>query len=233
MSAARSFVDRVFLTSTTVAKVAVLAEGFHLLELEGEALSKGGQPGDKLQIHTSGLATMRTYTPFAWDVPRGRMQICAFTHGDGSGARWVRALRDGDPCSFFGPRGSLAFAKMKASGPIVLFGDETSLGVGASLRALRGKAAQLVFEATSAPAVSAVVDRLELADTAVLARTSDDAHLREVAARIVEAATKDATIVLTGNAKSIIAIRQHLREAKVDAAIKSKAYWAEGRTGLD
>lgn len=44
---------------------------------------------------------------------------------------------------------------------------------------------------------------------------------------------KTATAVTTVADRLALSVRQHLREAKVEAAIKAKAYWAEGRTGLD
>lgn len=232
MSVVKSWVDRVFFTSATVAKVTDVAESFRLVELEGSALSKGqGRPGDKIQVRAAGFA-MRTYTPVGWDGDRGRTRICAFTHGSGPGARWARALRDGDPCSFFGPRSSLAFAKM--TGPIVLFGDETSLGVAAALCSLRGDGRRIVLEASSSRAVKSVVDTLQLDDAAVIEKSSDDAHLREASELIAQAtSTTGVTVVLTGRAASIVDLRRRLRDAGVTATVKAKAYWAEGKTGLD
>ncbi len=227
-----SWVDRMFFTTATVAKVADIAESFRLIELEGPALRKSrGGPGDKIQVRAARFG-MRTYTPVGWDADRGRTRICAFTHGAGPGARWVSTLREGDPCSFFGPRGSVSLAKI--TGPIVLFGDETSLGIAAALSALGVPGSRIVLEATSSAAATRVVNTLELGSTDVVAKTSDDAHLQRASELVAEAATaSDVTVVLTGRARSIVEVRRLLRQRSVSAAIKSKAYWADGRTGLD
>jgi len=228
----RGWVDRLFFTTATVTKVADLAPGFRLLDLEGSELTKSqGKAGDKIQLRASSTFGLRTYTPLDWDRARGRFRICAFLHGAGPGATWMRALRDGNACSFFGPRGSLAFEKM--TGPIVLFGDETSIGVAAALRALRGSEASVVLEGTSARDVSLVAETLGLSDVHAFAKKPDDEHLGDAAKAIARAAASGGTIVLTGRARSIVTVRDRLYAEGVTTKMRSKAYWADGRTGLD
>lgn len=222
-----SWVDRVFFTQATVADVVDVAPRFRIMTLEGPELAKTtANPGDKIQVRARGLS-LRTYTPVGWDRAKGRAKVVAFVHGEGPGALWTQALRAGDTCAFFGPRSSIALAKAK--GPVILFGDETSIGVAASLHALRGKDAHLVLEADSRDAVAPVLDALALSHATVCARTGD--HLRDAAERI--AAVKDASIILTGCAASIVTVRQHLRTLGAPATFKAKTYWAEGRTGID
>lgn len=235
MFVVQSFLDRVFFTTTNVAKVADAGERFRLIDLEGEALTRARVGhGDKIQVRASGLA-MRTYTPIAFDQARGRIRLAAFIHGHGGGpgTAWARAVKEGESCAFFGPRRSTDLAK--ARGPVVLFGDETSIAVGASLRELAGTRAHLVFEATKPSDVAPAIDALSLANAHVVGRTDGDAHLRaaseHIAALVKE--SKDATLVFTGRAKSIATLRSHLRTANVDVPMKAKAYWAEGRTGMD
>lgn len=231
MSVVKDLIDRVFFTSARVAKVTEAGDRFRLVDLEGDALTTARiGHGDKIQVHASSFA-LRTYTPIAWDRARGRMRLCAYAHGGGPGSAWTRSVREGDTCSFFGPRCSVDFAKTE--GQVVLFGDETSIGVGASLRELRGTRAHLVFEATSVDAVTPALDALALANAHVVARTADDDHLRALSDRVASLVTKDTTVVLTGRAKSIVALRSHLRAAGIAAPTKAKTYWAEGRAGLD
>lgn len=235
MSVVQSFLDRVFFTTTHVVKVTGAGDRFRLIDLEGEALTRARVGhGDKIQVRAAGLA-LRTYTPIAWDQARGRVRIVAFVHGHGGGpgTAWARAVREGEGCAFFGPRRSTDLAK--ARGPVVLFGDETSIGVGASLRELAGKRAELVFEATKARDVAPALDALTVANAHVFERSDGDTHLRAASEHIASLVkdSKDATIVFTGRAKSIAALRSHLRAANVDVAMKAKAYWAEGRTGMD
>jgi NADPH-dependent ferric siderophore reductase len=231
MSVVDRWIDRVLFTSAVVENVTDVAEGFRLIELEGPSLTKKeGLPGDKIQVRASGFS-MRTYTPVGWDAERGRTRLCAYVHGAGPGARWAGSVRRGDTCSFFGPRRSLSIAKL--SGDIVLFGDETSLGVGASVRSFRPEGTRLVFEATAELPMRTALGALELDDVAIVQRRTDDDHLREASEEIARSATPNSTVVLTGKAASIVRLRQRLRDARCPARILAKAYWAEGRTGLD
>lgn len=231
MSFVADLFDKMLFTHATVARVADLSPRFRLVELEGAELTQTrGAPGDKLQVRAAGFA-MRTYTPIDWDRERGRTRICAYVHGDGPGARWVSALREGDGCSFFGPRSSLALAR--STGPVVLFGDETSIAVASSLRALRGTAAHIVLEASDAETVQPVLAALGIDDASVFVRAPDDTHLRAVGDEIVRRLTPSSSVFLTGGAHSIVGVRAHLRAAGAGGSIKAKAYWAEGKTGLD
>lgn len=223
MSVVAGWVDKLLFTVARVARTEDVGEQFRIITLEGAALAKSpATPGDKIQVRAAGLA-LRTYTPVAGE--QGRVKLLAYLHGSGPGTRWARTVQSGDDCSFFGPRGSVALADI--AGPIVLFGDETSFGVGAALAGLRPGANRLVFEVGS----RATVDALELPARTV-ERAPDGSHLRKASDYLLEAGN-EATLVLTGRASSIKTVRQHLREAGLTAKIKAKAYWADGRTGLD
>jgi len=231
MSIVESWFDRVLLSSAVVANVSDLADGFRLIELEGPSLKKKAcSPGDKIQVRAAGLA-MRTYTPAGWDAARGYTRICASLHGTGPGARWVRSVRKGDSCSFFGPRRSVSLAKI--AGDVVLFGDETSVGVGASLRAFHPHGTRLIYEGTTTKHLRAALDVMALDDASIVERKANDDHLGEIGKQIAAWATPNTTIVLTGRARSLVTLRQQLRDARCPAQTTAKAYWAEGRSGMD
>lgn len=229
MSVVTSWVDRVFFHQATVADVVDVAPRFRVVTLEGPALAKTtAHPGDKIQVRARGLS-LRTYTPVDWDRAKGRTKLVAFVHGDGPGAAWTQSLRTGDACAFFGPRRSIALAE--TTEPVVLFGDETSIGVAASLAALRGDDAHVVLEASSREAVAPVLDAMSIPRATVCPRGDD--HLRDAAERIAAVATRASSIVLTGRAASIVAVRDHLRSLGAPPPFKAKTYWAEGRAGID
>jgi NADPH-dependent ferric siderophore reductase len=175
----------------------------------------------------------RTYTPMSWDAGKGTTRLLAFSHGDGPGSRWASGLREGDTCQFLGPRRSLDLAGLVA--PVVLFGDETSFGLAASLReTLRAGDTLHMFEATDVAESRQVLDAVSLGEARLIARSADDAHVATVEAELLRLAANGAQFVLTGKASSIQRISRALKAAGVASSrIKAKAYWAPGKSGLD
>jgi NADPH-dependent ferric siderophore reductase len=169
----------------------------------------------------------------SWDAGSGKTRLLASSHGDGPGSRWASGLRDGDTCQFFGPRRSLDLAGLVA--PVVLFGDETSFGLAASLReTLRAGDTLHMFEATDVAESRQVLDAVSLGEARLIARSADDAHLATVEAELLRLAANGAQFVLTGKASSIQRISRALKAAGVASSrIKAKAYWAPGKSGLD
>lgn len=212
-----------------VAGIETPSPRFRIVHLEGEALRNvGWMPGQKLQIAIGSGLSNRTYTPMSWDEVGGSTRLLAFLHGDGPGSRWSAGLRAGDDCHFFGPRRSLDLAV--SGSPLVLFGDETSFGLAASLR----REATLLFEAGDTGEAQAILARIGIGQATVLGRTAADAHLMAAETEIERHAAAGAHFVLTGKASSIQRLIRHLRSAGVGSArISSKAYWAPGKTGLD
>lgn len=224
---------RWFMRPARVAAVAVLSEHFRLIDLEGEGL-KGLKwtVGQKLQISMGSGMTSRTYTPMSWDAEGGKTRLLAFAHGEGPGSRWVAGLREGDMCQVFGPRGSLDLSGLDA--PLVLFGDETSFALAASLRAIPRARASSVFEVTDIAESSVVLEAVGLGDAMLIARVADDAHLPGIATELSSRAASGASFVLTGKAQSIQHVSCVLKTAGAGSSrMKAKAYWAPGKTGLD
>lgn len=217
-----------------IAAVETLSPHFRLVDLEGDALRDvTWAVGQKVQVAVGSGLTARTYTPMSWDADRGTTQILAFSHGDGPGSRWANGLRVGDTCQFFGPRRSLDLVDLGA--PVVLFGDETSFGLGVALRDSRkGAAATCVFEVTDLGESRQVLEAIGLGDAAVIERTTDDAHLARAESELARLAAGGAPFILTGKASSIQHMSRVLKAASVGSLrVKAKAYWVPGKTGLD
>jgi len=175
--------------------------------------------GDKIQVFFPDVGT-RTYSPFDADAA-GRFALAVFLHDRGPSAAWARGLAAGDRVKFVGPQGSLALGAI--AGPIALFGDETSFGVARSLLALRPDA-QLRFEAGAG--CEPILAKLGLPIDSLVERGN-------VARVAKELAPLGGTLVLTGNARSIQALRGHLKQLGSTQPQRVKSYWAEGKTGLD
>jgi NADPH-dependent ferric siderophore reductase len=211
---------------TTVAEIAELGSRFRRVVLAGAGLRDlRCAAGDKVQVYIPDAGT-RTYSPFAFDPSKGRLELLLFAHGGGPGSTWSKTLQPGDRVRFIGPQGSLGLAGL--AGPVALFGDETSLGVARSLFDLRNGDAQFRLEVSSRVEVEPVVKALGLPTDALVERS--DRHLDTIAKDL---AALQATIVMSGNAKSIQALRAALKQLGVASPQRVKSYWAEGKTGLD
>jgi NADPH-dependent ferric siderophore reductase len=225
-------VGKLLFREAAIARIREVAPAFRELELVGEALRGASyNAGDKVQIMLGMQA--RTYTPYGFDAARGALTLLVYAHGDGPGARWGRAAATGDTVRLFGPRGSLPLPSLR--GPVVLFGDETSLGVTRALVEHRGAAdgVEAVLEVSSPGDTGAAADALGIRP-ALVARGAG--HLAEVERHLREALqrTPGAQLVLTGQAQSIQALRTALKQRPTPhAGQKAKPYWSVGKKGLD
>lgn len=192
-------------------------------------------PGDKLQIMINEVGT-RTYSPFAHDAGSGSLQLLAYLHGETATASALRNAQRGGTLRVFGPRGSLALATLH--GPVLFVGDETSFGTARALQGTRAAAhgVSYVFECTSPDECEPVLRELGLADAALVSRQPGHGHLSELE-RAVRAAAEQrpqARLVLTGHAQTIQGLRKRLKSAPVPISGQAvKAYWADGKRGLD
>lgn len=217
-----------------VAAVETLSPHFRLVDLEGEALRNvAWTAGQKVQVSMGSGLSARTYTPMSWDAESGRTRMLTFAHGDGPGSRWASGLREGDTCQFFGPRRSLDLSGLES--PLVLFGDETSFGLAAALRECPpGAGAIHVFEASDVAESRPVLEAIGLGQATLIERIADDAHLAAAEAEVLRLAASGAHFVLTGKASSIQRVSRALKADRiVSSRVKTKAYWAPGKTGLD
>ena len=219
----------------TVVSVQEISPRFRRFELVGEGLRDAScGAGDKVQVMLG--AGARTYSPFAFDPARGALSFLVYLHGGESpGAAWGRQAAAGDRVRVFGPRGSLALGSI--DGPVVLVGDETSFAVARALYDLRGdqRRPALVFEVSEPDEAERALDALGLEEAELVVRQPGDAHLAQLEASVraeLDGLT-DPTLVLTGRAPAIQALRSALKREPPRAKYKTKAYWAPGKRGLD
>ncbi|MFB1478931.1 siderophore-interacting protein [Corallococcus sp. RDP092CA] len=227
-----SMLGRFLFTDAKVTQVREVSRAFRWIDCEGPALrEQKWTPGDKVQVFLPGLG-FRTYTPLSWDEARGATAFLVYLHGDSPGAKWGREVRTGDAVQFFGPGRSVALASGDA--PVVLFGDETSFAVAHAFRTGAKRDVTPIFEVTRREDCAPALRELGFEGHDV-ERTAGDAHLAQVHERLREALrTKPgATLVMTGRAQSIQALRARLRGDGERATPKVKAYWSVGKAGLD
>ena len=227
-----SVLGRFLFLDSKVTQVRDVSRAFRQVDCEGPALrGQGWTPGDKVQVYLPGLG-MRTYTPMSWDEQRGATAFLVYLHGDSPGAKWGRDVKAGDTVQFFGPRRSLVLDEGTA--PVVLFGDETSFAVAHAFRTAAKRDVTPLFEVSNRMDCRQALRELGFEGQDVK-REAGDAHLAVVHERLREAlrAKPGATLVMTGRAQSIQALRAKLRSDGERATPKVKAYWAVGKEGLD
>lgn len=226
---------KMFMKQASVVQAERLTDDVRLITLESPAFRElQWLPGQKLQIAMGSALVARTYTPIDWDAAAGRTRIVACVRGSGPGSAWIDSAKPGTECDVFGPRASLDLNRV--TGPCVVLGDETSVGLGYALgRRFDGRnGVACLLEVTCESGVRVVLDRLDLGDVELFSRRAGDAHLQDMERRLSAVAANDATFILTGRAASIQRLRRALKGLGVPASrIIAKAYWEAGKTGLD
>lgn len=213
---------------TQVTRNERLADGLHRISLQGAALcGLDWTPGDKLQLKLGPGMQMRTYTPIAWDPVRGETSFLAHALAWGPGSEWVRRAQPGQAVAVFGPRQSLDLGSLDPNRSL-LVGDETAIGL-----ALAWRPRQALFEADHSGSTQSLCDSLGLRST-VISRQAAELHLPELVERMLAHRGDAAQFVLAGRARTLQALQRALRAQGVSPSrIRAKAYWAEGKTGLD
>ncbi len=225
---------KLFMREASIVAAESLADRFRLITFEGDALRDvDWAPGQKIQISMGSAFLARTYTPVAWNRSAGRACILGFEPGYGPGSEWVRSVQPGDKCSLFGPRTSLDLRGI--SGPIALFGDETSIGLAHALAQARPEEAlSCLFEVDDVVAVRKVLQQLALDGAEVIARQPDDGHIDAMEMELLHLLAAGASFILTGKAGTVQRLRHCLKlYADPKTTVLAKAYWAPAKSGLD
>lgn len=229
--------EKTLMHSAKVTAVSKLGR-FRLIELQGEGFKNlKWSPGDKLRVKLGDLV-LRTYTPLSWDPGRGTTRILSWLPGRGPGTAWAAQTRKGDVFPFKGPKESLDLSQA-ATGPVVFFGDETSLGAAAALRALRpgDGSVKFVFELDDPADAAAALAAVGLEDAVAVARPRVGGHLvaaRDAIVAIAQEWNGEGRVFLVGNQASVKELRGMLGAAlgkNVNYTVK--VYWREGKAGLD
>jgi ferric-chelate reductase (NADPH) len=213
-----------------------VADAFTRVTFAGDELrGVSWTPGQKVQIAVKGF-TQRTFTPLVWNATEGSTELLVYAHGGGPVARWIGELEVGTSCSLFGPRASL---DLDAVGrPALLFGDETSFGLARALSSTARGAAEvpLLFEVSSRSASEQALAAVGIRGAELVVRRVDDAHLGELEAA-VETLVRRSSIqgaVLSGKATTLRTVHRRLQDLGLARGqIRTKAYWAPGKSGLD
>src|SRR5262249_31616167 len=140
-----------------------------LRRAKGGARAQAGSRFSRLPLHTAAPRASARRTPqllFATGSvgaprptrpppDRGRgVVLLGWTQAGGPGARWIAEVTVGSEVHFAGPQRSLALPK----GPVVIVGDETSVGVAASYAAERAEDVHAILQGSSPDALRSAAE---------------------------------------------------------------------------
>ncbi|MBK8719343.1 MAG: hypothetical protein IPN32_32215 [Deltaproteobacteria bacterium] len=179
--------------------------------------------GDKLQVLMPS-DDVRTYTPLWWG-PDGGTALLVYARGDTPASRWARTLEPGARVRLAGPARSLAMPP----GPLTLVGDETSIAVAASYARARPGQVRAWIEVAQGVAVARAIAATGLEEVELVERPMGAARGETLARALPQLA---GAVGITGAADLVQRVRDELRGRGV-GELRTKAYWIDGRVGLD
>lgn len=231
-----SVFHRIVSRRATVREVEAVGDAFRLVTLVGEDLEeRRWRPGDMIQIGFAGLAG-RAYTPLSFEPRTGTTTILGYVHGHGIASSWFASATTGEQLFLVGPRSALDLEAEER--PMLFFGDETSFGTAAAIRATsRGmQEVAFSFEVDSVEASRIALERIGVTTGVTLTpREPREGHLDHIESKLAEALRTEprTRCVFTGKASSIQRLYKAVRRAGLSTKqVTNVAYWSPGRKGF-
>ncbi|MFY2561728.1 siderophore-interacting protein [Corallococcus terminator] len=219
-----------------VREVEPVGDAFRLVTLVGEDLeNRRWVPGDMIQIGFAGLAG-RAYTPHSFDPRTGTTTFLGYVHGPGIASNWLASATTGEQLFLVGPRSALDLSAVNR--PMFFFGDESSFGTAAAIRATSEGLREVAFsfEVESKDASRLVLERIGITNGVTLTlREPEDRHLERIESDLTSAlrAAPRTRCVFTGKASSLQRLYKAVRRAGLSTKqVTNVAYWAPGRKGF-
>jgi ferric-chelate reductase (NADPH) len=233
-SAILSVIGSKVLSKAKVVLNETVSEHFHFIDLESESLvSCVFMSGRKIQIDT-GDWVLRTYTPISIDSKRGVVRVLAFLPGKGPGSAWAQSVKVGTSTHFKGPDGSKSLHPDSTS--LSVFGDETTFGLAIGLDQTSGRqnSSHFAFEVSKIKESETVLQTLGLKNYSLHEKSSSfNLEFLKLHTQSVSDPNHHQWVI-AGKAQTIQTIRSHLKSLNAPMSqLITKAYWAEGKKGLD
>lgn len=227
-------VDRLIskLPSVEVAHVELLSRSLKRIRFTGDFRKLNFPVGSYIDFRVSDTAARR-YTVSDVDTETGYLELIAHLHGEGPGRHFMDRLKVGDSIGINKPRGERRYYD-KSAEKVVVFGDETSLGLACSFLPVLKKNKlkyRFIFELDKEN--EKVPEWLGLDNSLVFPKNASFRNTDWVSRLPVIRSTEwqGANFVLTGNVKSAQAFRKAIK-ANTNGSVYLHGYWLEGKEGL-
>jgi len=229
--------------AAAIVAVHAISARFRLVTLRADAFRcVDPRPGDSLRLRVR-PGVWRTFSACRLGDRADAVSVVVYLHGGATpAASWATAIRPGDPCSVrtLEPTHRIC----AASDPTVAFGDETSIGLIATLcdaSAARGALEPIVEVDEPADARRALANLARRgyplpADARLLQRLPGAAHLVEAETVLACHARsgRPARYLLSGGAGTVLRLSRALGAQGIRAEhCVPRVHWAPHRRGLD
>ncbi len=201
------------------------------IRFQGDIAKMDFQIGYANVIRVSETA-YRNYTVASHDREKGIFEIVFHIHGNGVGSHYIDTLQPGDDLYISPPRGKKQYdPNVKQQ---FIFGDETCLGVAASLLPYLKNSNhqfQFYFELNEENKIAPGLLGLENFTVFPKNNSFRDEKWVNNLPLFETSEWKTASYVLLGNAKSVQTFRKVLKNS-MSGKITTQGYWLEGKKGL-
>lgn len=241
-----SLLSGVFLY-VTVTEVTMLSAAVKRVRFQGDLSKVNFVPGHAVAFRVSDR-DHRNYTPSFFDSKTGVCEILFHLHGNGPGSEFAGNMKVGDQMKMVPPRGKKLYTGKEGTGvnsgeagPDLVthffFGDETSLGLFASLAqeiVAHGERYTGIMELDEAnkPACEKLGLAVHTVHKSALAPGRDASALLLSLLSEPGLLANNCCFYLIGNGHAIQAFRKTLKSLPVSPAFKTQTYWMEGKKGL-
>ncbi|MNK17915.1 anthranilate dioxygenase reductase [compost metagenome] len=220
------------LSSITIRNVELLSPSLKKIQFHGDFSRIDFPVGAYIDFRVN-ENDARRYTVSHVDTEKALLELIVHLHGDGPGKNYMDRLQIGDLIDLNRPRSERNYYA-KSANRLVIFGDETSLGVAcAFLPELKRKGHPFQYYLELDEENMNVPERLKLENYVVFPKhgTFQNQEWLEKLSVLNDPAWAEANFVLTGNVKSAQAFKKAIK-SKTNGKVFLHGYWLEGKKGL-
>lgn len=220
------------LSSITINNVELLSASLKRIRFKGDFSKINFPVGAYIDFRVN-ATDARRYTISKVDLEKGILEIIVHLHGDGPGSHFMNSLKQGDVIDLNRPRSERNYYA-KSAERLLIFGDETSLGLAcAFLPELKKRGHQYLYHLELDEENWNVPEQLGLEHFSIFPKNGsfqNEAWLDQLAI-FHHPEWQHAHYVLTGNATSAQAFKKAIKR-NTNGKIFLHGYWLAGKKGL-
>ncbi|RYG21122.1 MAG: siderophore-interacting protein [Chitinophagaceae bacterium] len=220
------------LSSITISDVALLSDSIKRIRFTGNFSKIDFPVGAYIDFRVNATEARR-YTVSHVDLEKGILEIIVHLHGNGPACQFMNNLRKGDVIELNKPRSERNYYP-KSAKQLLIFGDETSLGLAcAYLPELKKRGHQFMYYLELDEVNWQVPAQLGLENFVLFPKNGSfqrDAWLDQLPL-LQHPAWQEAHFTLTGNATSAQAFKKAIKR-NTNGTTFLHGYWLAGKKGL-
>jgi len=220
------------LSSITINHIEALSPSLKRISFKGDFNKINFPIGAYIDFRVNSTDARR-YTVSQVDLEKGILEIIVHVHGEGPGSHFMNNLKNGDVIDLNRPRSERNYYP-KSAQRLLIFGDETSLGLAcAFLPKLKLQAQQFLYYLELDEENWSVPEKLGLENFVIFPKNGsfhNETWLNQLPL-FQESEWNEAHYVLTGNVTSAQAFKKVIK-SRTDGKVFLHGYWLAGKRGL-